>query len=42
MTYGKPEDFKEIAVSSTMVTDHLPGNYYREIFAIVRKKLHLL
>ena len=41
MTYGKIEDFKEIAVSHTMVIDHTPDRYCRTILGIVKHKLKL-
>eukprot|EP01039_Chlorochromonas_danica_P005092 gene5092-5596_t len=39
MTFGQVEDYKEISVSSTMVTDHLPNRYYTEINLLARAKL---
>lgn len=39
MTFAETEDFREIAVSTTMISDHLPSQYYKELFKLVRKTM---
>lgn len=39
MTFAEVEDFREIAVSTTMVSDHLPGQYYAELINVVRQTM---
>jgi hypothetical protein len=39
MTFGEIEDYKEIAVSTTMIRDHLPKYYFSEINRLARERL---
>lgn len=34
---GEPEDFTEIAVSTSMLNDHFPDAYHREIHRLLEK-----
>lgn len=38
MTFAQPQDFCEIAVSSTMVSDHFTGQYYKGLKSMVTQR----
>ncbi|RYH15729.1 hypothetical protein EON65_31280 [archaeon] len=39
MSYGLAQDYKEIAVSATMITEHLPNSYFTEINRVAKREI---
>lgn len=39
ITHGHMEDYQEIAVSSTMLSDHSPDIYYHELLEAMKQYL---